>query len=120
MIYTSESLSLATLEILVNLDSAETLEQYLSIPIEFNENLCKALEPDALPKNWASDPSPPTLQHIGSSWAAAQESAVLVVPSAVVQREHNFLLNSQHPDFSQVRIGNPAEFELDPRLVRGL
>ena len=119
MIYTSESLSLATLEILVNLDSPDTLDQYLSVPIEFDEKICRGLEHNALPKNWASDPSPPGAQKIGSSWAAARESAVLVVPSAVVRREHNFLLNPEHPDFSQVRIGNPSEFELDPRLVRG-
>jgi RES domain-containing protein len=119
MIYTSESLSLATLEILVNLDSPDTLDQYLSIPVEFDEELCKALEFDALPGNWASDPPPPGTQQIGSNWVAARESAVLVVPSAVVRREHNFLLNPEHPDFSQVRIGNPSEFALDPRLVRG-
>ncbi len=120
MVYTAESLSLATLEILVNLDSPDTLDQYLSIPIEFDENLCKAVELDALPSDWASDPSPPNAQQIGSNWAAARESVVLVVPSAVVRREHNFLLNPEHPDFSQVRIGSPSAFELDPRLVRGL
>ena len=120
MVYTSESLSLATLEILVNLDSPDTLDQYLSIPIEFDENLCKAMELDALPENWASDPPPPNVQQIGSNWIAAQESAVLAVPSAVVRREHNFLLNPEHPDFAKVRIGSPSDFELDPRLVSGL
>jgi RES domain-containing protein len=119
MIYTSESLSLATLEILVNLDSPDTLDQYLSIPVEFDEKMCKGLEFDALPENWASDPPPPGAQQTGSNWAAARESVILVVPSAVVRREHNFLLNPEHPDFSQVRIGSPFEFGLDPRLVRG-
>ena len=120
MIYTAESLSLATLEILVNLDSPDSLDQYLSIPVEFDESLCKALEFGALPGNWASDPPPPSTQQIGSNWAAARESAVLAVPNAVIRREFNFLLNPEHPDFSRVRIGSPAEFELDPRLVRGL
>ena len=120
MVYNAESLSLATLEILVNLDSIATLDQYLSIPVEFADNLCKALDFGELPKNWASDPPPPDIQEIGSAWAAALESAVLVVPSAVVHREHNFLLNPEHPDFAQILIGIPAEFELDPRLVRGL
>ena len=120
MIYTAESLSLATLEILVNLDSPDTLDQYLSIPVEFDETLCKALELDALPENWASEPPSPSAQQIGTNWAAARESTVLAVPSAVVRREFNFLLNPEHPDFPQVRIGNPAEFALDPRLVRGL
>ena len=78
------------------------------------------MELDALPENWASDPPPPNVQQIGSNWIAAQESAVLAVPSAVVRREHNFLLNLEHPDFVKVRIGSPSDFELDPRLVSGL
>ena len=119
IIYTAESLSLATLEILVNLDSAATLDRYLSIPVEFDDSLCKVLALDALPDNWASDPAPPNVQEMGSSWAAARESAVLVVPSAVVPQEHNFLLNPQHPDFAQIRIGRSTAFDFDQRLIRG-
>ena len=107
------------LEILVNLDSAATLDRYLSIPVEFDDSLCKVLALDALPDNWASDPAPPNVQEMGSSWAAASESAVLVVPSAVVPQEHNFLLNPQHPDFAQIRIGRSTEFDFDQRLIRG-
>ena len=109
-----------TLEILVNLDSAATLDRYMSIPVEFDDSLCKVLALDALPDNWASDPVPPNVQEMGSRWAAARESAVLVVPSAVVAQEHNFLLNPQHPDFAQIRIGRSTTFDLDPRLIKGL
>lgn len=119
IIYTAESLSLATLEILVNLDSAATLDWYLSISVEFDDSLCKVLALDALPDNWASDPVPPNVQEMGSRWAAARESAVLVVPSAVVPQEHNFLLNPQHPDFAQIRIGRSTALDFDPRLIRG-
>ena len=107
------------LEILVNLDSAETLDRYLSIAVEFDDSLCKVLALDALPDNWASDPVPPEVQQMGSMWAAARESAVLVVPSAVVPQEHNFLLNPQHPDFAQMRIGHSSAFDFEQRLIRG-
>ena len=120
VIYTAESLSLATLEILVNLDSAATLDRYLSIPVEFDDRLCKVLSLDALPDNWASDPVPPNVQVMGSRWAAAGESAVLVVPSAVVPQERNFLLNPQHPDFAQIRIGRSTAFDFDQRLVHAV
>ena len=109
IIYTAESLSLAMLEILVNLDSPATLDRYMSIPVEFDDNLCKVLALDALPDNWSSDPVPPKVQEMGSSWASARQSAVLVVPSAVVPQEHNFLLNPQHPDFAQIRIGRSTD-----------
>lgn len=119
MVYTAESLSLATLEILVNLDAPDTLDQYISLPLEFDEGLCKAVDFGALPEDWAADPAPLATQRLGSAWAAAGESAALVVPSAVVHNEHNFLLNPKHPDFARIRPGRAADFRLDPRLVRG-
>lgn len=118
MVYTAESLSLATLEILVNLDSPETLDRYISLPLEFDEGLCKAVDFDSLPADWAAEPAPAAIRRLGSAWAAAGESAVLVVPSAVVHNEHNFLLNPEHPDFVKIRPGRVADFRLDPRLVR--
>ncbi len=106
------------LEILVNLDSPATLDRYMSIPVEFDDSLCKVLSLEALPDNWSPDPVPSNVQEIGSSWASARQSAVLVVPSAVVPQEHNFLLNPQHPDFAQIRIGPSTEFDFDPRLIK--
>ncbi len=113
LVYKAESLSLAMLEILVNLDSAATLDRYLSIPVEFDHSLCKVLALDG-----ASNPVPPNVQEMGSRWAAGRESAVLVVSSAIVLQEHNFLLNPQHPGFAQIRIGHSTEFNFDQRLIR--
>ena len=48
------------------------------------------------------------LQEMGFGWAAAGESAVLVVP-----QEHNFLLNPQHPDCAQIRLGRSTAFDFD-------
>jgi RES domain-containing protein len=38
------------------------------------------------------------------------------VPSVVVPAERNFLLNPDHPLFSQIKIGPPSAIEIDPRL----
>jgi len=54
---------------------------------------------------------------IGDAWIAAGTSAVLEVPSAIVE-ESNYLLAPTHPDFPRVSIGRPAPFRLDPRLLR--
>jgi RES domain-containing protein len=45
-------------------------------------------------------------------------SATLKVVSRVVPREHNFLLNPQHPDFGAIEVDDPIPFHFDPRLFR--
>jgi RES domain-containing protein len=41
----------------------------------------------------------------------------LALPSAVSPADTNFLLNPEHPDFKQVRISSPTDFEFDQGLV---
>jgi len=43
-------------------------------------------------------------------------SAVLRVPSIVVNGEFNYLLNPRHRQFNELKIGSPLPFFLDPRL----
>jgi RES domain-containing protein len=43
-------------------------------------------------------------------------SVALRVPSIVVDGEFNYLLNPLHPDFAQLKIGEPRRFSFDPRL----
>jgi RES domain-containing protein len=44
-------------------------------------------------------------------------SAVLEVPSIVVNGEFNYLLNPEHPDFERLEIGSALPFSFDPRLT---
>jgi RES domain len=71
-----------------------------------------------LPKDWAPIPGPTTLQSLGSAWLRARSSAVLIVPSAVVEREHNILLNPDHPDFYKIAIGAGLPFVFHARLKK--
>ena len=48
-----------------------------------------------------------------------QRSAVLEVPSAVVEHDSNYLLNPAHPDFSWIFVGDPKSFAFDERLQAG-
>jgi RES domain-containing protein len=45
-------------------------------------------------------------------------SAILEVPSAVIPRESNYLLNPAHPQFGRIRVAGRAPFSFDPRLLR--
>ncbi len=118
MVYTAQSQALAILEVLVHLEKAGVLPSYSLCAAHFAEDLVEALDPEALPDNWRSYPSPFELRAIGDAWVAEQTSAVLQVPSVIVDDESNYLINPAHPDFSSITIGVPRPFDFDVRLFR--
>jgi RES domain-containing protein len=116
-VYVASTRSLATLEMTVHFDRSALLASFVLIPCEFEERLVTALDQAALPARWRRDPPPPELATIGDAWVKQARSAVLAVPSAIIDKESNFLLNPAHPSFSQIRIGDPQDFEFDQRLI---
>ncbi len=118
MVYTAQSQALAILEVLVHLQKAGVLPSYSLCAAHFEEDLVEALDLEALPDNWRSYPSPSGLRAIGDAWVVEQTSAVLEVPSVIVDDESNYLINPAHPDFPSITISEPRPFELDARLFR--
>ena len=118
VIYTAGSLSLATLELLVHLQSHEVLNLYKSIPVEFDSRLVTQLKRKNYPKNWTDDPAPSSTKDIGDDWIANMKSVIFEVPSAIVSEESNYLINPHHPDFSKISIGKTIRFRFDHRLVK--
>ena len=115
VVYTSGSLSLCLVEVLVHLPSG-ILPAYSAIPVEFEERLVTVLQPRQLPAHWKDEPAPAETKALGDAWVAARESAILRVPSVVVPDEFNYLMNPAHPDFKRVKLGAPAAFPFDARL----
>jgi RES domain-containing protein len=116
IVYTASSISLASMEILVNLPSPTLLARFVRIPVEFDEALVS--NPTRLPPDWQRRPAGPETKAIGDDWAAAQGSAVLKVPSLVVPEEFNYLLNPSHSDWDKIHIKAPIAYPFDPRLAR--
>jgi RES domain-containing protein len=118
VVYASETLSLAVLELLVHCDPALLPDDLVAIAIEVPDGLsARRIEAAALPRTWRRFPAPESLVRLGDAWAKDRTSAVLSVPSAVVPGERNFLLNPAHPDFRRIRAGRPERFALDARLA---
>jgi len=69
-----------------------------------------------LPSDWPAHPPPTELADIGAEWLRQERTAILVVPSAVVRQELNYLLNPRHPDFRRIKIQAPIPFRFDERL----
>jgi RES domain-containing protein len=118
VVYTSQSAALAVLEMLVHLGRSSILRAYVLIPCTFDDGVMSRLDRKRLPKDWRSYPAPPALQLIGDEWVKRGTSAVLEVPSAVMETDSNYLLNPRHSDSDAVRVMDPQPFDLDPRLLK--
>lgn len=119
MVYTSSSLSLATLEVLVHLEDPEVLENLFSwASLEIPPATLETLKPENLPAGWNDDETTRISRTIGDTWVGSLRSAVLAVPSVVIPGESNYLLSPTHPDFPKILIGTPQPFRPDPRLLR--
>jgi RES domain-containing protein len=117
MIYTAGSLALAALEMLVHLDDDDLILAYSYIVADIPAELILSVKAfRQLPKNWNASPTPASLQKLGDDWVREQVSAVLEVPTAIVPREKNYLLNPAHPDFAKIKLEKPKRFVFDERL----
>ncbi len=118
VMYTAESLSLATLEIIVHLEREQLLyKSFVKIPVTFESSLVFPLSRKKRPKDWNSLPPSESTQKIGQKWIEQAKHAILKIPSTVIKEEHNFLINPAHPDFSAIKFGEPQRFEFDERLI---
>jgi RES domain-containing protein len=91
MVYTSWCLSLAALEVFVNLD------------------------PDNQPSDlvWLAVDAP-----VDEEWERSGRSAGLVVPSVLIEGEWNVLLNPVHADARKIRVVEKKPFRFDERMFR--
>jgi RES domain-containing protein len=118
VIYSSTTLSLAALELLVHLDPDLAPEGLVAAAAELPPEVSPlALQPERLPDGWRFYPAPSVLRELGAEWIRGADSVALAVPSAVIPSESNVLLNPAHPDFSRLRMHPPEPFAFDPRLL---
>ena len=117
LVYTAQSQSLAALEMLAHLDSADLLGQYVFFDVTIEDSMVAVLDPSSLPKNWRAEPPPNKLRLLGDAWADAATSVALRVPSSIIPAESNYLLNPKHLDFAKLQIGKAVPFRYDARLA---
>lgn len=116
-LYLAESRALAVLEVLAHLDLDGQLipQDYVIMAVDFS-----ALE-DA--SGWMKDgpslpPSDAECRAIGDAFLDSGQAFVLRVPSILVPRASNFILNPTHPLIGHVRIEPPEPFAFDRRLLK--
>lgn len=116
VIYTSESLALAQLEILVNLPTDRLLADYVAFRADIPGGRVATMDREKLPENWRKAPAPRPVRRVGDRWLESGNSLGLRVPSAVVPAESNALINPRHPAFGEVEPHGPLDPEIDDRL----
>jgi len=113
MLYTSESLSLAVLEVIANLSSSK-LKNLYCVELDLPDNL-ETETVKRLPKQWNLLPYTGDTVKLGSKFIQ-RGGLCLKVPSAIVTSEYNYLLNPLHKDFYKIRVIDARPFLLDQRI----
>lgn len=117
LIYTSENLSLAALELFVHVSPGTLPADLISICAKLPNSISvEEIKEADLPNNWREYPAPSELQEIGTDWLQGKTSLVLIVPSAINSLEKNILLHPAHPEIKKLKVAKGQPFQFDPRM----
>jgi RES domain-containing protein len=116
-IYSSSSISLSLLEVLVNAQILEELKSLqlmkLNIANPFETSIQKLKN---LKENWLTDFD--YTKWIGSQFLKENELLLLETPSAVISEEMNYMINPLHKDFKRVKMISSEAYVFDERLFK--
>jgi len=114
IVYLSDHPALCMLEVLVHFDPEDLPETYQLMSIEVPNELIEA-DPK-LPPDWKTNEI--ANRDFFQNFCVAEDKAALRVPSAIMPRCANLLLNPNHPRHAENRIGEVETHPLDPRFRR--
>ena len=117
VLYTASSRSLACLENLVHRSGEGDSSLYKVMLIEVPDKMpIKKIDINSLKKYWHTIQNYPYCQAIGALWLQGFETAILQVPSVIIKKEYNYLLNPNHPDFKKIKLISIEDFDFDQRF----
>ena len=118
--YLSSTPASALLEILVHLEIEEghlpRFYKLLEIQAPDEIGMEKLEDWAKLPKGWPRKQA--VMRALGDQWLDRNSAALLEVPSALVPKTSNFLLNPLHPDAARIQVVSVSRQGLDRRLLQ--
>ena len=118
VVYASESLALAALEVFVHVEKSTIPADLMQLEIDIPDDLeVRRIDINELPRDWRTYPAPSVLQRKGDEWLAGCSTPILQVPSSVIVEESNFLMNPQHALAHMITIVSTRKFIFDSRLM---
>ncbi len=119
VIYTSGSRALACLENIVHRSGEGLSMDYKVLTIKIPDELSiDEVLLSGMPANWEQYSNYHLSQDIGDNWLQKVSTAVLKVPSAIITKEYNYLLNPAHIDFKKINIIAIEGFIFDSRIKK--
>lgn len=118
LVYTSSTISLSCLETIVHFNALDLpMNRYL-VKVEIPKALIhSATNFDSTAHvGWDCEPCGKVSLDFGDNWIRALSSAVLIVPSAIIPEEKNYLINPNHPDAASVKFTKIRRFSYDARI----
>ena len=118
MVYCSENLSLAALELFMRVKGHGRYVSYVRFQVDIPDDVTvEMVDAKLLPSHWDCVPPLQYTRELGSKWVIEKRTAVLKVPSVAIHGEFNVLLNPMHSDFAKIIVHNPPQpFSFDPRM----
>lgn len=115
MLYTTEHISLAVLEMLVHTHFKDYAIDLDLITIQIPTTATPAeINVKKLKNGWANDLA--YTRFIGDEFVKDNQRLLMKVPSAVIHEEFNCIINPAHADFKKIKILKTKSFKTDQRL----
>jgi RES domain-containing protein len=117
MIYAASSRSLACLENTVHRNQFGLSQVFSVMTIEIPDTIkIKTISLSDLSTDWTDYDEMYTTQQIGARWIKGNETAIMQVPSSIIEEEVNYLINPKHKDFELLKIVKIQPFVFDKRI----
>ena len=115
ILYTSDCVSLAKLELLANSTLLPVDLSLLTLETP-DAATCLSIVPEMLPENWQTIPYLPELAIIAEQWISEMKCWLMRVPSVHSPVEFNYLLNPLHPEHKTIHLISIEPHPFDTRL----
>jgi RES domain-containing protein len=117
VVYFGATAAIVVLERLAHTDPDLLPTDLRLASFEFPETISstRVAELSLLPENWMRNEI--ATRRIGGQWWRERSWPLLLVPSAILPEESNYLLNAQHPEAQSLQLIRERPFTFDPRLI---
>jgi RES domain-containing protein len=118
LLYTSENISLAILEILVHFDGLTVPDDLKLLTLEIPDVEIAEYSKSKFKKTKMLSNAEYEFKSEGERWIKSKESLALRVPSIINEFESNIIINPSHRQMSWVKILRLEDLLLDERLFK--
>ncbi len=116
MLYYGTSRAICMLELLVQQSPSASEIIWRLVEIEVPDPHIAHVDITSLPSDWANIPAPASTKSFGQRWVERKSSLGLAVPSVIIPRELNVIMNPAHEAIGEAAHIATTEFRFDPRL----